>query len=79
MSVPETMEDLRSMKKMWIHEILRVFYDRLVDSGDRKWLLERVSDACTNHLNEDFNHLLAELDDGDDGEVRGKSFMRGGG
>ncbi|XP_037775624.1 dynein heavy chain 7, axonemal-like [Penaeus monodon] len=69
LSVPETMEDLRSMKKMWIHEILRVFYDRLVDSGDRKWLLERVSDACTNHLNEDFNHLLAELDDGDDGEV----------
>ncbi|XP_063594554.1 LOW QUALITY PROTEIN: dynein axonemal heavy chain 7-like [Penaeus indicus] len=69
LSVPETMEDLRSMKKMWIHEVLRVFYDRLVDSGDRKWLLQRVSDACTNHLNEDFNHLLAELDDGDDGEV----------
>ena len=70
LSVPETMEDLRSMKKLWIHEILRVFYDRLVDGGDRTWLLDKVKNACNEHLHEDFNKLLAEFDDGDDGEVR---------
>ncbi|XP_069175792.1 dynein axonemal heavy chain 7 isoform X4 [Procambarus clarkii] len=69
LSVPETMEDLRSMKKMWVHEVLRVFYDRLVDSADRRWLLDRVAAACSNHLNEDFHHLLAELDVEGNGEV----------
>ncbi|XP_063845652.1 dynein axonemal heavy chain 7-like isoform X5 [Scylla paramamosain] len=69
LSVPETMEDLRSMKKLWVHEILRVFYDRLVDANDRKWLLDRISASCTNHLNEDFNQLMGELDQNGDGEV----------
>ena len=69
LSVPETMEDLRSMKKLWVHEILRVFYDRLVDGEDRKWLLDRISTSCTKHLNEDFNQLMGELDQNGDGEV----------
>lgn len=63
------MEDLRSMKKLWVHEVMRVFYDRLVDGNDRKWLLDRISAACANHLNEDFNHLMSELDQDGDGVV----------
>lgn len=75
LSVPETMEDLRSMKKLWVHEVMRVFYDRLVDGNDRKWLLDRISAACANHLNEDFNHLMSELDQDADGVVScGKVF-----
>lgn len=72
------MEDLRSMKKLWVHEVLRVFYDRLVDTEDRTWLLDRVASACTTHLNEDFHQLLAELDENMDGVVSGQvetSFM----
>lgn len=63
------MEDLRSMKKLWVHEVMRVFYDRLVDANDRKWLLDRISASCASHLNEDFNHLMSELDQDGDGVV----------
>ncbi|XP_054715919.1 dynein axonemal heavy chain 7-like [Uloborus diversus] len=66
LSFPKTVENPSGLKKLWIHEIFRVFYDRLVDSADRTWLFECTKRVCEDELKENFNELLAPLDsDGD--------------
>ena len=69
LSVPETMEEVNCMKTLWVHEVARVFCDRLVDSTDRQWLLGKVEGACTKHLNQDYHELLNHLDQDGDGKV----------
>ena len=33
-------ESKRLLLRLWVHETMRVFYDRLIDDKDRKWLIE---------------------------------------
>ncbi len=43
-AVPIGAEGQALYRRLWIHETLRVFHDRLVDKPDRSWLLTQV---CT--------------------------------
>lgn len=50
-------------------QIFRVFYDRLVDNGDRKWLFQCVKEICNDTLEENFHSLLSSVDSDADGVV----------
>jgi len=52
-----------------VHESLRVFYDRLVDDGDRAWLIDFIRTAVGHHLDEDFDQLFRHYDSDADGRV----------
>lgn len=60
-SVPETIEDAIAMKRLWIHEILRVYYDRLVDDFDRSWFFDCLQTVCKDFLNENMNTIFVHL------------------
>lgn len=68
-SVPETIEDAIAMKRLWIHEILRVYYDRLVDDSDRSWFFDNLCSISNEFLNEDINDIFAHLISGQSGTV----------
>ncbi|XP_034234713.1 dynein heavy chain 7, axonemal isoform X2 [Thrips palmi] len=61
LSVPETMEDLIAMKRLWVHEVLRVYYDRLVDDNDRSWLINTLHAICKPRLSEDLNKMFSRI------------------
>lgn len=64
-SVPETIEDSIAMKRLWIHEILRVYYDRLVDDSDCSWFFDKLCFVCKEYLNENINDILVNMTNGE--------------
>ena len=62
LSEPESCSDTYAMQRLWIHEIFRVYYDRLVDDEDRKWLYECTIKVVGDQLKENFHTLLSHLD-----------------
>lgn len=49
------------MKRLWVHEILRVYYDKLVDDSDRSWLFEQLHMVIENRLEEDMDEMFSQL------------------
>ena len=64
LSVPETMEDLNAMKRLWTHETFRVYYDRLVSPNDQTSFFIAVKDICQNRLCISFQDLFSHLNTG---------------
>lgn len=49
------------MKRLWVHEVLRVYGDRLVDDVDVNWLVEQIRLALINEMEEDMNVLFNDF------------------
>ncbi|CAH8444945.1 unnamed protein product [Schistosoma curassoni] len=69
LSVPESAETLDSMKRLWVHEVFRVYYDRLVDDADREWLFNFIRQCVKTHLDVEFNTLFQHLTGDNETEV----------
>ncbi|XP_058956956.2 dynein axonemal heavy chain 7 [Pocillopora verrucosa] len=69
LSTPDIIEDPDNLKRHWAHEVYRVYYDRLVDDGDRKWLFDFLREMSKPHLGVEFDKLFERLDSNNDGRV----------
>lgn len=55
------MPTLDSMKKLWVHEILRVFGDRLVEQSDIDWLIQQLRETLASKMEANMDELFEEL------------------
>ncbi|XP_068019795.1 dynein axonemal heavy chain 12 isoform X1 [Melanerpes formicivorus] len=60
-----SVESKHVMIRLFVHEVFRVFYDRLVDDTDRAWLFSSVKDIVKEHFKEAFDSLFSHLKQGD--------------
>jgi dynein heavy chain len=54
--------DKESFVKLWVHECMRVFSDRLIDEKDRSWFKDLVGICCKENFNIEFKKLLGPND-----------------
>ena len=58
---PDKYQEKDKMIRLWIHEVYRVFYDRLNDDVDRKWLFDSVDKVLYTQFNCKMNDVLSNL------------------
>ncbi|NWU76504.1 DYH7 protein, partial [Onychorhynchus coronatus] len=59
-----SVENKRVMIRLFVHEVFRVFYDRLVEDDDRAWLFKLVTNIVKEHFKETFDSVFAHLKEG---------------
>ncbi|KAK3261578.1 hypothetical protein CYMTET_29517 [Cymbomonas tetramitiformis] len=55
-------EDPGEITRLWVHEVMRVFHDRLTDEPDRQWIVTAVTGAVEKHFKERFVKVMQRLD-----------------
>lgn len=55
------MPALSNMKRLWVHEILRVFGDRSVDETDINWLIEQINVTLKKRMEVSLDNLFEDL------------------
>ena len=57
--------------RLWCHEVMRVFYDRLTDDRDRLWLIELLRERVKTRFGQDFDKICKHLQTDENGDAIG--------
>ena len=56
-----SIESKKQFIRLWVHEVYRVYYDRLVDGNDRQWLFDLMQKMVKQHFKDDFQTVFKHL------------------
>lgn len=57
----DAVEGKHTMIRLFVHEVLRVFYDRLINDSDRFWLFTLTKNVVKDHFKESFDSVFSHL------------------
>jgi dynein heavy chain len=57
----DAVESKHTMVRLFVHEVLRVFYDRLVNDDDRNWLFKLIKSVIKDQFKESFDGVFSHL------------------
>ncbi len=67
LSEPAIVPEPAILKRLWVHEVMRVYYDRLVEDSDRAWIVSFLKETMNKVFNTSFDELFKKLDFNNDG------------
>lgn len=62
-SVGVPIQDSASLVRLWAHEVMRVFHDRLVDDADRAWFCALLARMVDKHIGIAFDEVFGVMQD----------------
>ncbi|XP_055007109.1 dynein axonemal heavy chain 7-like [Boleophthalmus pectinirostris] len=60
----QSLKSKQTMIRLFVHEVFRVYYDRLVDDSDRTWLYRLMSNILHDNFKESFDQVFEHLKTG---------------
>lgn len=57
----ESLESKHTLIHLFVHEVFRVFYDRLVNAEDQAWLYRLMNTIVKEHFKENFDTVFEHL------------------
>ena len=68
LSEATTVTEPAIIKRLWVHEVMRVYYDRLVEDSDRAWIVGFLKQTMSEVFLTNFDELFKKLDFNSDGK-----------
>eukprot|EP01038_Epipyxis_sp_PR26KG_P006339 gene6339-8727_t len=53
---PRRCPNAETFARLWVHESMRIFYDRLINEDDQKWFEKLMVELCSRHLKLPLSH-----------------------
>jgi len=63
--------------RLWAHETVRIFGDRLINNDDRMWMLQAVKECTRAPFGSSFDTVFSHLDNDKNGKVETLDEFRG--